>query len=79
MASPGPIDILPPDLGEQAEIQARAPREYQQHEPLSPSGCADTGDSDGRQNITPLSHRVILTGGPAPSEIFYQAYRAPKP
>jgi hypothetical protein len=26
-----------------------------------------------------LSHRVILTGGPAPSEIFYQAYRAPKP
>ena len=79
MASPGPIDILPPDLGEQAEIQARATREYQQCKRLSAFGCADTGDSDCRQNITPVSHRVIPTGGLAPIEDFYQAYRAPTP
>jgi hypothetical protein len=64
MANRDPIDTLPPDLGEQAEIQSRARLDYQQRKRLRSFGCADTGGSDCRQNIASVSHSLIPTGGP---------------
>ena len=46
------FDNLPPDLHEQAEIYARAARDYQAGRRLSGFGYAETGGGYYRENVT---------------------------
>lgn len=66
------FDNLPPDLHEQAEIYARAARDYAQGKRLSAFGYAETGGGHYRENVT----RSTRAAGGDPTRDWFWAARA---
>jgi len=64
------FDNLPPDLRQQAEIYARAARDYQQGKRLSGFGYAETGGGYYRENVTRSTNAA---GGDPARDWFWKA------